>query len=167
MASLPDDYTTLARWLPSLSARADVLGLSRQTLTAWERRQQPAVRRATARAIERVAAVAELAERRIGEPRGVGRWLRAPQPALGGRSPAELLRASDPAGWSAVRRSLSPIVQASARRVAFTELRKAADEPRSTQASTGSAARAHAGGRRGDPAPARRGVGGPHPSRAR
>ena len=129
MTPIPAAYATLGRWLPSLSARAAALGLSRQTLTTWERREaRPAVRTSTATAIERLAAVADLAERRIGDPAGVGRWLLAPQPSLGGSSAAALLRGGDARGWTTVRRLLAPLPEPDVHRVAFDALRAAADD---------------------------------------
>ena len=41
MEPLPPTYAELARWYPQLTDRARVLGLSRQTLTAWERIPAP------------------------------------------------------------------------------------------------------------------------------
>ena len=86
------------------------------------------MRPSTVTAIERLAAVAELAERRIGDPVGVGRWLLAPQPCLAGSSPAEVLRAADAQGWTSVRRLLAPLREPDVHRVALDALRAASDD---------------------------------------
>ena len=92
MEPLPPTYAELARWYPRLTDRARVLGISRQTLTAWERDPGAArVRRRTAACIDLVASVTADVEDLVGDPRGAGVWMRAPQPLAGGQTPAELV----------------------------------------------------------------------------
>ena len=124
MEALPDSYRTLARWFPTLTARARAIGRSRETLTTWERNPARRVRRSTARAIDLVVGVAEEAERLIGDPRGAGEWMLAPQPAVRGATPAEFARAGRLA-------ELRPLFQPEAvlppvtRRISREQLRRA------------------------------------------
>ena len=88
------EYRELARWFPSVTDRARALGRSRETLTSWERgRLECTVKPSTARRITRVASVAEDVERLIGDARGVGRWMLAPQPQFLGKTPVEMIAA--------------------------------------------------------------------------
>lgn len=109
MELLPSDYAALSRWFPSLSQRARALGLSRETLTRWERSSSPPrVRPVTAQAIRSLASVAGDVERLVGEPVGAGVWLLAPQPALRGETAASLARAADDRALRTLTRLASP-----------------------------------------------------------
>jgi hypothetical protein len=92
MERLPPAYPTLTRWYPRLTDRARALGVSRQTLTAWERDPEEArLRRRTARRVELVASVTADVEALVGDAAGAGAWMVAPQPLAGGRTPAQLV----------------------------------------------------------------------------
>jgi transcriptional regulator with XRE-family HTH domain len=92
MKPLPSTYGALARWYPRLTDRARALGISRQTLTAWERdRDAVRMRPRTAARIDLVASVTADVEDLVGDPAGAGVWMRAPQPLAGGRTPAQLV----------------------------------------------------------------------------
>jgi Protein of unknown function (DUF2384) len=92
MERLPSAYMTLGRWYPRLTDRARALGVSRQTLTAWERDPEAArLRGRTARAVELIASVTADVEELVGDAAGAGAWMVAPQPLAGGRTPAELV----------------------------------------------------------------------------
>jgi hypothetical protein len=88
------EYRALARWFPTVTDRACALGRSRETLTSWERaRLRHAVKPSTARRVLRVVSVAEDVERLVGDARGVGRWMLAPQPQFRGKTPVEMIAA--------------------------------------------------------------------------
>jgi hypothetical protein len=92
MEPLPPTYAELTRWYPRLTDRARVLGISRQTLTAWERDPGAVrLRRRTAARVDLVASVTADVEDLVGDPEGAGVWMRAPQPLAGGRTPADLV----------------------------------------------------------------------------
>jgi hypothetical protein len=92
MEPLPPTYAELARWYPRLTDRARVLGISRQTLTAWERDPGAArLRNRTAARVDLVASVTADVEDLVGDPEGAGTWMQAPQPLAGGRTPAGLV----------------------------------------------------------------------------
>jgi hypothetical protein len=92
MERLPPAYLTLSRWYPRLSDRARALGLSRQTLTAWERDPEAArLRHRTARGVELLASVSADVEDLVGDAAGAGAWMVAPQPLAGGQTPAKLV----------------------------------------------------------------------------
>jgi hypothetical protein len=104
MEPLPSEYATLSRWFPALSQRARALGLSRETLTRWERASSPPrVRPGTARAVRSLASVAEDVERLVDDPSGAGAWLLAPQPALRGAPAARLAVAATPESLALLR----------------------------------------------------------------
>lgn len=110
---LPSAYARLSRWFPTLTDRACALGLSRETLTRWERASLDVeVRATTARRIDLVAQVAGLAARSLERPRDAGKWMLVPQPSLGGRSVAAAARDGDA---DAIRRllALEPVTVAS------------------------------------------------------
>jgi hypothetical protein len=109
MEPLPSQYAALSRWFPALSQRARALGLSRETLTRWERASSPPrVRPATARAVRSLASVAEDVERLVDDAPGAGAWLLAPQPALRGGSAAALARAADTSSLRTLTELASP-----------------------------------------------------------
>jgi hypothetical protein len=94
MEILPPTYAMLSRWYPRLTDRARVLGVSRQTLTTWERDPGSArLRRSTARAIDVVASVTADVEDLVGSAAGAGAWMCVPQPLAGGQVPAAMARA--------------------------------------------------------------------------
>jgi uncharacterized protein (DUF2384 family) len=100
-----DRYRELARFFPTLSDRSRALGLSRETLTRWERDPDTAnVRHATARALETLARVTEDAEELVGDARAAGTWMLAPQPALNGATAAALARQGTDASLAAIAR---------------------------------------------------------------
>jgi hypothetical protein len=93
MEPLPPTYGQLARWYPRLTDRARALGVSRQTLTTWERNPDVArLRAGAARRIDLVASVTADVERHVGSVDGAGVWMCAPQPLAGGQIPAVLAR---------------------------------------------------------------------------
>ena len=93
MEPLPPAYRQLGRWYPRLADRARALGLSRQTLTSWERDPDGArVRHATARRVNLLASVTAEVEEAVGEATGAGAWMSAPQPLADGATPAALVR---------------------------------------------------------------------------
>jgi hypothetical protein len=88
------EYRELARWFPTVADRARALGRSRETVTGWERgRLECTVQPSSARQITRVASVAEEVEQLMGDARGVGRWMLAPQPQFLGKTPVEMIAA--------------------------------------------------------------------------
>jgi uncharacterized protein (DUF2384 family) len=88
-------YRELSRWFPTVTDRARALGRSRETLTSWERELLTCtVQPSTAGRIASVASVATDVEELIGDARGVGRWMLAPQPQFRGRTPVEMIAAN-------------------------------------------------------------------------
>lgn len=88
---LPTAYWSLVRWYPRLTDRSRALGVSRQTVTAWERDPGAVMLRSrTARAVELVASVTADVEDLVGDPAGAGAWMVAPQPLANGQIPARL-----------------------------------------------------------------------------
>lgn len=130
MQHLPASYSLLEQWFPTLTARAEALGLSRETLTSWERAQlDVVVRDSTARRITRLAEVARVAAGGLRQPSDVGRWMLAPQPALAGRTVADAVRDGEA---EAVGRLLGPGQRAATpppmpRPAAFEDLRRIPD----------------------------------------
>jgi uncharacterized protein (DUF2384 family) len=104
-----DAYRRLNRFFPTLSARSRALGLSRETLTRWERDPSSVrVRDATATSIESLVRVAEDAEDLIGDPRSAGDWLLAAQPALGGATAASVALDGSERARATVERIMLP-----------------------------------------------------------
>jgi hypothetical protein len=102
-----DRYRALVRFFPTLSDRSRALGLSRETLTRWERDPDSAnVRPATGRAIETLVRVAEDAEELTGDAQAAGVWLLAPQPALRGATVAAVARDGTDAALARIERLL-------------------------------------------------------------
>jgi hypothetical protein len=88
------EYRELSRWFPTVTDRARALGRSRETLTSWERGLLACqVKPSTARRVMHVASVAADVEELVGDARGVGRWMLAPQPQFRGKTPVEMIAA--------------------------------------------------------------------------
>ncbi len=106
---LPDSYGELRRWFPTLVARSRALGRSRETLRTWERSGTPVpVRPSSARMIDIVASVAGDVERLVGDPVRSGDWMLTAQPALRGRTPAELARLGTAEALRELRGTIMP-----------------------------------------------------------
>jgi Protein of unknown function (DUF2384) len=105
MNSVPALYGALERWFPSLSSRAAALGVSRDTLTRWERTPTTLVSERNARLVRQLAVLARQVEEQVSDSRGAGKWLLAPQPALLGKRPVDSLREGD---LETVRRLFQP-----------------------------------------------------------
>ncbi len=78
-----------ARLVLSQEALAQVLGVSARTIVRWEGRAAAPSRLAHDR-LERLAEVLRLAEQIFPE-RAIASWFRTPNPALGDRTPVEVL----------------------------------------------------------------------------
>jgi uncharacterized protein (DUF2384 family) len=82
----------LRRFLPTAVDRAQALGVSRETIASWDRRQvRERVRGENLTRLRRSVEVCRVAARYMSTAEQVGLWLKAPQTFLYGRTPLEYL----------------------------------------------------------------------------
>jgi hypothetical protein len=145
MRALPEDYEALSTCFPAMTVRAQALGVSRELVRRWETQlpRRPLVRDGTAQSIERVAAIAREAQRRVSSPEAAGRWMLSEQPALAGRRVVDLARAGDfsvigrlftPPSSDAPRRSFSAEEVRAASRGILADTRTPRERPRDPDA---------------------------------
>lgn len=101
VARRPPDFERLERFFTSQSALARALGVHRDTIRAWERGYPTRLRASSVARVGIVCAVAEQVARYLPNDDLVGKWMLAPQLALGGCSAAALLQ-DDPGAYRRV-----------------------------------------------------------------
>jgi DNA-binding XRE family transcriptional regulator len=92
LAKRPPDFERLQRFFASQSAFARALGVHRDTIRSWERGHPTRLRSSSVTRVRAVCAVAEEVARYLPRDDLVGKWMLAPQIALGGYSAAALIQ---------------------------------------------------------------------------
>jgi uncharacterized protein (DUF2384 family) len=91
-------FAELNRFFPSTSALAGAIGVTRDTILAWKRRDTSRVRQANELRVAQLLDVCLAATEHLPEDEQVGRWMQAPQTFLYGGTPIEFLAdGGDPA----------------------------------------------------------------------
>lgn len=101
VARRPPDFERLERFFASQSELARALGVHRDTIRAWERGDPTRLRASSVARVRIMCAVAEQVARYLPNDDLVGKWMLAPQLALGGYSAAALIQ-HDPRAYRRV-----------------------------------------------------------------
>jgi hypothetical protein len=92
-------YERLRDYFPVVSQRAAALGVTRDTIMAWDRRAMSRVRRENERRLRQLLRLCEAVDQYLPTRQLTGRWLRSPQTFLYGETPIEYLAEGGEVDW--------------------------------------------------------------------
>lgn len=91
-AGAPIGYRELRAFFPTASARANALGMKRDTIRVWDEDRAARLRASSQGRVALLLAVCTAVSKYMPAPKDVGRWMLLPQPSLRGQSPVDALR---------------------------------------------------------------------------